>query len=185
MPLIGVIILFRAINWMGMLSNETRLYTYIVVFVTTLLIPLSLMPILKSTKVISDFSMPTAEERKIPLLISSFMYLIAAFILQKIHTPLIVPLYLNAASVILLICALISYRWKISTHMAALSGLVGLILALSFKWMFDLRLILAGLILAAGFAGWARLNDNAHTPAQVYAGFGVGFTVVFFFVRFI
>lgn len=185
MPLVGVIILFRAINWMGMLPMETRIFTYLTVTISTLLLPLISMPILKSQNIISDYFMPTAEERKIPLLLTSFLFLVGAFFLQRIHAPMIFPLFINSSSVVILFCALISWKWKISTHMAGISGLIGLILGLSLKWMIDLRLILAALILVAGICAWARLKMGAHTPAQVYAGFGLGFTIVFLIVRFI
>jgi len=184
-PIIGVIILLRAINWMGMLSMETRLYTYLIVIVSTLILPVIFLPVLKHKKIITDYSMPTAEERKIPLLLTSFFYLAGAFMLQKIHVPMIFPLFINSSSVVILFCALISWKWKISTHMAGIAGLIGLILGISLKWMIDLRLVLAVLILISGTTGWARLKTGAHTPAQVYSGFGLGFTVVFLIVRFI
>lgn len=184
-PMVGVIILFRAVNWMGMLSMETRLYTYLAMAFFTILMPLSAMPILKSQRVISSYFMPTAEERKIPLLLASFLLLVCAFLLQKINTPMIFPLFINSSSVVILFCALISWKWKISTHMAGIAGLVGLVLGITLKWMIDLRLLLAVLILLSGLIGWARLKMQAHTPAQIYAGFGLGFTVVFLIVRFI
>ena len=185
MPVVGIIILLRAIDWMGMIPFETRLYTYLIVFVSTLLLPLFSLPLLKSKNIISDYFMPTAEERKIPLLLTSFFFLVGAFVLQKIHTPMIFPLFINSASVVILLCALISWKWKISTHMAGIAGLVGLIMGISLKWMIDLRLILAALILMSGITAWARLKMGSHTPAQVYAGFGLGFTIVFLIVRFI
>ena len=185
MPVVGIIILLRAIDWMGMIPFETRLYTYLIVFVSTLLLPLFSLPLLKAKNIISDYFMPTAEERKIPLLLTSFFFLVGAFVLQKIHTPMIFPLFINSASVVILLCALISWKWKISTHMAGIAGLVGLIMGISLKWMIDLRLILAALILMSGITAWARLKMDSHTPAQVYAGFGLGFTIVFLIVRFI
>ena len=168
-----------------MITQESRLYIYLIAFITTLLIPLLAMPVYKSTKVISSYFMPNIEERKIPLLFTSFMYLAGAFFLQKVKAPLIFPLFLNASSVVILLCALVSWRWKISTHLASIGGLIGLILGISFKWMFDLRLVLAALIFIAGLTAWSRLKTDEHTPAQVYSGFVLGFCVVFFIVRFI
>ncbi len=185
MPLAGAIILLRAVNWMGMIPQDTRLYIYLVVFGATLLFPLIAMPVYKSSKVISDFMMPKAEERKIPLLFTSFMYLIGAFVLQKINAPLIFPLFLNSFSVVILLCALVSWKWKISTHMASISALIGLVLGISFKWMFDLRLLLATMIFIAGLTAWSRLKTGEHTPTEVYSGFVLGFCVMFFIVRFI
>lgn len=168
-----------------MLPRQTILYTYLIVFIFTLLIPLLALQVFKSGKVISDFFMPSAEERKVPFLFTSFIFLIGAFILQKIHAPMIFPLFINSLSVVILFCALISWKWKISSHMAMIAGVIGLVLGISLKWMMDFRIVLAFLILAAGISGWARLKTGAHTPAQIYAGFGLGFSVVFLIVRFI
>ena len=185
MPLVGVIILLQAISWMGMLGWEIKLNIYLIVIISTLLLPMLSGPLLKSKKIITDYFMPTAEERKVPLLLASLLYMVRAFILQRIHVPLIFPLFINSSSLVILLCALISWKWKISSHMAILAGLVGLVLAISLKWMMDLRLILGILIFVSGVTGWARLKLGTHTPAQVYAGFGLGFTVVFLIVRFI
>ncbi len=185
MPLVGVIILLQAISWMGMLGWEIKLNIYLIVIISTLLLPMLSGPLLKSKKIITDYFMPTAEERKVPLLLASLLYMVGAFILQRIHVPLIFPLFINSSSLVILLCALISWKWKISSHMAILAGLVGLVLAISLKWMMDLRLILGILIFVSGVTGWARLKLGTHTPAQVYAGFGLGFTVVFLIVRFI
>lgn len=185
MPLAGAIMLLRAVNWMGMIQQDTRLHIYLIVLGSTLIIPLLAMPVYKSTRLISDFMMPKVDERKIPLLFASFMYLVGAFFLQKIRAPLIFPLFLNSFSVVILLCALASWKWKISTHMAAIAALIGLILGISYKWMFDLRLLLASLIFIAGLTAWSRLKAGEHTPAEVYSGFVLGFCVVFFIVRFI
>jgi membrane-associated phospholipid phosphatase len=39
--------------------------------------------------------------------------------------------------------------------------------------------LLVASLLLSGLVGVARLQLNAHTPAQVYSGFLFGFTVVF------
>ena len=183
MPFLGVVVLLNAVNWMGMIPAETITRIYLVTGLTTCIVPWLFMPVFKATKLISDYLMPETEERKIPLLFASFMHLIAAFLLQKINAPMTFPLFVNSVSVVILICALVSWKWKISYHMAAVAGLVGLILGISMKWMMDFRLIFAAAVLASGIIAWARLRDKEHTPAQVYAGFGLGFVVVFCIVR--
>jgi membrane-associated phospholipid phosphatase len=58
--------------------------------------------------------------------------------------------------------------------MTALGGLCGAFLLLSLVWPIDLRILLAVLFLISGITGTSRLILNAHTPAQVAAGFAAG-----------
>jgi membrane-associated phospholipid phosphatase len=42
----------------------------------------------------------------------------------------------------------------------------------------DSTMLILGLIILSGLVGFARLKLNTHSPAQVYAGFGVGVTLL-------
>lgn len=184
-PIAGVFILLTSGGWMVLLPGEAKRYVYLVVALTTIILPLSIMPLLKSRRIISGYLMETREERKIPLLIASFFYLMGAFVLQKAGAPVMLTLYLNGSSLILLTCALINWRWKISIYLAALGGITGMVLALSVRWMINLQLIIGILFSLSGIAAFARLKLDRHTPAQVYAGYLIGFAVNFLLIRLI
>ena len=62
--------------------------------------------------------------------------------------------------------------------MISLGGMLGAFLGLSFVMMIDLTPLLLLIIFVSGLVGYARLQLNAHTPAQVYAGFVTGFFVM-------
>jgi membrane-associated phospholipid phosphatase len=64
--------------------------------------------------------------------------------------------------------------WKISMHMTGIGGLCGSLLLCSIIWPIDIRWMLAAVFLIAGIIGSSRLILNAHTPAQVSAGFFAG-----------
>lgn len=81
-----------------------------------------------------------------------------------------------------LVCALISIKWKISLHMSAMGALAGTLLAVAFRFNINLQLFLSLVFLGGGLAGWARLRLNAHTPAQVYAGYLGGVALAFFMI---
>ena len=184
MPLLGVAILMQS-DWFHAVSGEGKRFIYVVVLLTTLLIPLSGMMILKSKGWITSYFMHDKKERRFPLLIASFFYLIGAFILQKMQVPMIVPLFLNAASIVILISALITWQWKISIHMAALGGLAGMVIAVSIRWMANLQPALVLLFMLAGIAAYARLKLDEHDPGQTYAGYLLGLMVNFGIIFFI
>jgi membrane-associated phospholipid phosphatase len=80
---------------------------------------------------------------------------------------------------------IISLRWKISNHMASIGGLTGALIALSLRLEINTSYILALVFLFAGLIGTARLILKKHNPLQIYAGYALGFFVMFFILMFI
>jgi hypothetical protein len=185
MPLVGVFILLTYGGWLNMLPQEGKKYIYLVVLLTTLILPLSIMLILMRTKVITSYLLTEKAERRIPLLIVALLYLIGAFILQKVDAPVILSLFLNGSSMVVLAVAIFNWKWKISNHMAGIGGVTGMVLAISLRWMLNEQLIIAILFLAAGLTGYARLKEDDHTPAQVYVGYLLGLGINFLLIRLI
>lgn len=185
MPLVGVFILLTYGGWLNLMPSEGKKYIYLVVLLTTLVLPLVIMPVLLRTKVISSYLLTDRNERRIPLLMIALLYLIGAFILQKVDAPVILSLFLNGSSMVVLAVAIFNWRWKISNHMAGIGGITGMVLAISMRWMLNEQLIIAILFLVAGLTGYARLKDGDHTPAQVYVGYLVGLTINFLLIRLI
>jgi membrane-associated phospholipid phosphatase len=84
-------------------------------------------------------------------------------------------LFLLGGFFALLTTTFVTRFWKISMHMTGIGGLCGSIVLCAIVWPVDLRLLLALLFVLSGAVGSARLIVNAHTPAQVTAGFFAGF----------
>ena len=179
MPVAGVIILLTAGGWLAILSPAAKRYIFLITLITTVVIPLLVMPILKSRKLITDYQLTERSERRIPLLMVAFLYLVGAWILQKAQAPLIFALFLDASALVILACTVVNWKWKISTHMAGLGGLTAMVMVVGLKWMLGIEVLIGCLFLAAGLAGYARLRLHEHTPAQVYAGYLVGFGIIF------
>jgi hypothetical protein len=182
MPLAGVFILLSFGGWLHLITPEGKLYIYSVVLLTTLFLPLAIMPVLRRTKIITSYLLTDRAERRIPLLIVAMLYLVGAFILQKVNAPVILSLFLNGSSMVVLMVAVFNWRWKVSTHMAGIGGVTGMVLAISLRWMLNEEVILAILFLVAGFIGFARLNEDDHSPGQVYTGYLIGLAVNFFLI---
>lgn len=69
--------------------------------------------------------------------------------------------------------------------MIAIGGLSGMILGLSLLSIINNSLLIYGCLFVSGLIGFARLRLNAHTNAQVYAGyllglFGMGLLALYF-----
>jgi hypothetical protein len=121
--------------------------------------------------------METTRERVIPFL-STFMYYLALFYLfySAQFSAVFIILILGAA--LSIFCTLlINFKWKISAHAVGTGGIIGALMGVSLRLMIDLQLVILIAILISGIIGYARLKLLAHTPAQVYAGYLVGFLV--------
>ena len=60
--------------------------------------------------------------------------------------------------------------------MLGIGGVVGILFSLNILFGGLLQLIILSVLLA-GFLGVARINEKAHTHAQIYTGFLVGFLI--------
>lgn len=185
MPLVGVFILLTYGGWLNLLPSDDKLLIYLIVIVTTLILPLATMPILLRKKIITSYLLNNQNERRIPLLLVALLYLVGAFILQKVDAPVVLSLFLNGSSMVVLAVAIFNWKWKISNHMAGIGGVTGMVLAISMRWLLNDQLIIAILFLIAGLTGYARLKDDDHTPAQIYVGYVVGLGINFLLIRLI
>jgi hypothetical protein len=165
-----------------LIPGEGKLYIYLVVALTTLILPVLLMPVLLRAGIISGYDMKIRDERRIPLLIMAGLYLAGAFILQKADAPMMLSLFLNGSSMVVLAVAIVNWKWKISNHMAGIGGVTGMVLAVSLRWMLNLQVVVGILFLIAGVIGFARLSEDDHTPGQIYAGYLMGLIMNFLLI---
>jgi len=94
-------------------------------------------------------------------------------------------LFLIASILVQISLIVVSLKWKISAHSAAIGGLIGGVSALSFRLHENAILVLSLLILVAGLVATSRLILLKHTNTQVYAGFSLGFLIIGLVIAFI
>jgi hypothetical protein len=90
-----------------------------------------------------------------------------------------------ASILVLLGLLLVSLKWKISNHMAALGGLTGVVLALSFRTGVYPEWALLTVILVSGLVGTALLIMGKNKLWHLEAGYALGFTLLYLVVFFI
>lgn len=150
----------------------------IVVLSNNVAIPALIIYLLRSRNLISSYQMEKRSERIIPLLTTSLLYFITTLMLFRLRIPDAIKDYLFAAGCVVFISALVTFRWKVSIHAAGAGAMVITIILLSLKMHAPMPLLVTGFILLAGLIMSARLQLNAHTPAQVYTGFATGAAVM-------
>lgn len=159
------------------------------VFLTTCLIPVSVILMFRFTKVIKDLQMTTRRERYLPFVFISVFYLLVTWLFHR-QLPMnqLLSATLIAMTAVVVLTNLITFFWKISAHSAGAAGVVGFSLIYSSKFAAGQQLLLPMIlaVLMLGLVMWARLYLNAHKPKEIVGGSMLGFLIcygaIYFFV---
>jgi len=184
MPTYGLAILLNSGTHYSYMPEQAQEILYILIFLTTFLIPVSIIPFLMSFKIIGSLQMNERKERFVPLIISALSYWFSLYLINRLpfHVPVFIRLDVLAPFVLILINLLINIKWKISSHLIGMGGLLAFIYTFSLVFYAELMSVILLLTVVAGIVAAARLKLEAHNPAQVYLGFLLGFTGVLIIV---
>lgn len=155
-----------------------RIWMLSVVLVFTLILPAAGLFILLKFKAITSLETNNRNERNIPLLIASTSFMVMLFSLKSVNIPPVFLYILYSAAFSLLAGLLINLVYKISLHTLGWGALTATLISISLRIgapMLDFILVAIAL---AGLAGYARLKQNAHNPAQIYSGYVAGVLVI-------
>ena len=172
-----LILFFISGTFLSYLAGPVKNIVLIIIAVNTIILPLSVVPLYFSQKIIKSIHMETARERVIPLMMNSIFFYLGFYLLNRLQVPELIKMYVLASFSVVVVTLLVSLKWKISIHMMGIGGLTGAIISISWHLGVDMIAVWMGLILCGGLIGFARLELNKHTPAQVYSGFFIGLIV--------
>ena len=146
----------------------------------TFLIPGTLIYVMERIGIISDLSLPHRSDRFAPYAVTVLSFAFLIYYYFRLGLPTWFLLMIGSSIVTMLIATVITLWWKISAYMFGVAGLIGGVMAVCYfvektnpSYLFMLLFIIAGMV------GTSRIKLKRHTPAQVYAGFVLGFTVSF------
>jgi membrane-associated phospholipid phosphatase len=177
-PTLGLILLFNSGFYFSILSWEAKRFILLVVFFSTGILPLLTVAILALNPKF-DISLDNSRDRIIPLLFSSVYYYLGYLLMNKMNAFPVFKIFLIASVIVIIALLMISFKWKISNHMAALGGLTGTLFALSFKTGINPLLAVVLAIFISGLVGTARLLLNKHKLWQLIAGYFLGFLILY------
>lgn len=173
MPTYGVFLVL----WCSFLNANPigdRVAVLMVVFGITCILPIVFIALLHNFKVIKDKRLDERAERSIPYVFAILCYVAAYFYLNHIHAPQWFSAFMAGGALACAVSFVVNLKWKISAHMAGVSGIVALLFELhspaSRLEAFDLSWILWASILLAGMLGSSRMVLGRHTLGQVLAG---------------
>jgi len=183
-PTLGFLLLFNSGFYFSILPWNVKTYMLLVIFLSTCVLP-AISILILSINPKFDLNMEKNTDRALSLIITSISYYLGYLLLKRLPVFPVYNVLLVGAVLVQLALLPISIRWKISMHTAAIGGLIGGILGLSFRIQENPIQLLSVLILIAGLVGTSRLILQKHTESQVYAGFLTGFLILALVITFI
>jgi membrane-associated phospholipid phosphatase len=147
----------------------------------TCVLPVTAILILIRRGKVSDLYIDNARQRTFPYLYTFLGFCFWCYLMTAIlQAPLYIAFVCIGATAAISIVALINRKWKISAHLSGLGGLFGGMMtyclgigAMPTHTTIYLWAAVSLLLM------YARLRLNAHTPAQVCAGWLVGIACTF------
>jgi hypothetical protein len=145
-------------------------------FFYTFVLPAYFIYLLHRWGIIGSMKLENLRDRRIPYFLTAAIYTILGYIIYSKNSMLFPCAYiLWSITALIFFVAIISLWWQISAHAAGIGGMIGALAGI-FVQMGESELFIPMLcfIFLSGLLISARLKLNAHTPAQVGAGFLLG-----------
>jgi hypothetical protein len=183
-PTLGFILLLNSGFYFSFITWEAKRFLLMVVLFSTGILPLLSMALLAINPKF-ELSFETGNQRALPLLVSSLSYYLGYFLLNKINAFPIFKIFLIAPVLVIVILLVLSLKWKISSHMAAIGGLTGALLALSFRTGTNPVWAIVSVFVASGLVASARLKLEKNKLWHLEAGYALGFVTLYLIIYFV
>lgn len=162
-------------DYLTTFDNKVRI-TF-VVFIFTCVFPIINIFVLYKLKRISSFTLSIQSERTYPYITTTIFYFGLFYLFMDINIWNSIKVFIVGGGIVILACALINIKYKISAHMAGIGGLLGILIASSYLITFDMTKYYIIVIIFAGLIGTSRMILEEHKSSQIYTGFLLGLFV--------
>jgi len=183
-PTLGFILFFHSGFYFSYLSWEAERIVLMIVLFSTAVLPLLALAIMALNPK-HELSFETPRQRLLPLVFSASFYYLGYVLMKRIDAFPVLQLILLASVVVQVILLLLSLKIDVSCHLAAIGGLTGALLALSFRTGTNPVWTIVLILLASGLAGWSRLLLNKNKLWQMEISYAVAFAVLYLVIYFI
>ncbi len=166
-------------SYQAMRIAPARRSFFLLIFISTFLIPGVMMFMLKTMRVIESLHMDDRKERTLPFLLTAFIYYFSYRYFQRLALPDIYLLMMLSATAMIITAMIINLKWKISIHMMGIGGVCGMFHALSPHYPHVMFIPVVIVTAVAGIIAFSRLHSGSHRPSEVYVGFITGYLLFF------
>ena len=174
MPSVGMLILFNSGTYLSLIPPEAKRVILTITFLSTLVFPLSLLPILYFRKLITDLQIDKREERFLPFLLILILYILTFVFILRLPLYSHIHGYALTLPVMVGLLIIVNMKYRISTHMFGIGGITGLIISLILIFGIPLQAYFVLAILAAGLTGMSRKILRNYSSSELYGGFVLG-----------
>lgn len=180
MPTLGLFLLFNTDTYINYAVHfKLKQFTILLVALVTFIIPLLSILFLRNRGIITSMQMYASKERIIPYIITIISFIFTLYLLKQTTVIPIIFNFIIGATYAIILTFIINIKWKISAHTVGVGGLLGAFLCVATKLQTDVSIFIVALLVVFGLVATARLILNAHTQAQIYAGFLLGIATQF------
>lgn len=156
--------------------EETSSKSIVLIIITTLfgfVFPILMFVIMRKKNIVSDQDALIKEQRTIPFLIATMIYLVGLLFLIYFDVSLITISFWFCFISNTLFTIIINKFWKISIHAMGASGAFAAL-------VFAFGTVTFPFIIIVLLVGWSRIELKCHTLSQVITGIVLAFTSVYF-----
>ncbi|RIH65643.1 hypothetical protein D1164_08240 [Mariniphaga sediminis] len=183
-PTLGFLLLFHSGFYFSFLNWEAKRFILLIVLFSTAILPLLAVALLALNPKF-NLVFETGSQRALPMLFSAVFYYMGYVLLGRVNAYPVFKILLIASVLVIVGLLLVSLKWNISSHMAALGGLTGALLSLSFRTGTNPIWIIVAVILASGLVATAQLFLGRNKLWHLEAGYVFGFSVFYLVIYFI
>lgn len=174
----GVALAFAS-TYLAVYPLQMKLLILSGVFLMTAVVPGIFIALLVKYGNGGDLALTNRRVRTLPYLLFVASIVACAFFLLRMLMPFWLVAILFGTAAVMLMAMGINFVWKISAHMIGIGGLLGGVMGVAQLYALNPWISFIIGFLVAGCLGTSRLILKRHTPAQVYAGFGLGFIGIY------
>lgn len=172
-PLAAVIIFFYKLP---IYFDSSIIYSKIIAtLIVSVFLPLVFLYFSRTLKLISSFELPTAKERRLPLLFFMILdLLIINYIFELYNYQYLFYFFWSLLLASMVVFIALFFRFKVSLHSLGISSLLTFIVFLSYNFQLNFIYTIVFLIVSLGLVSTSRLILKAHLPLEVIVGVVLG-----------
>jgi hypothetical protein len=156
-------------------TNQEKYYVLFQILIITILVPILFFMLLRSTGHVKSIMVHETSQRKIPLILQCFLYiLLVKRSIVIMRYPELHFFFLGAlfSTILALIASL--FKIKASLHMMAISGFTVFVIGLTIHLQMQNPYWTALMVFLTGIVASSRLAMEAHTNKELLLGLALG-----------
>jgi len=180
----AMLVLFRTNLYLAFISEQISQIVLMITVTSTCIIPLVFIILIG---VIKPYFKDKTKFPEVSLiyLFTAISYYVGYYFISKIPLDGFFKAAFLAATLVIVALSLISRQWKISSHMAGVGAIAGSTIAIMLRLGVFNFTFLSAVLIVGGLTGFSMLSLSKNNPAQVLAGYILGFTVLYSIFTFI